>query len=168
MFQNLVTPTDYLLAMWGNQCSERLGIGSDIVVVVREALQAARRRIGPVSAISHANRSGIGWLWGRRRRWIVEGTSLRGENGMEWDSDRDGEMDAESTTVRWRKFDMKSREWGERRRGRCWQKGWWADTWRYVTRYYEQKDSIVTLPSSPLLSVGIHTSRSISVQSVRV
>ena len=64
MFQNLVTPTDYPLAMWGNQCAERLGIGGDIVVVVRDALQAARRRIGPVSAISHANRSRIGWIGG--------------------------------------------------------------------------------------------------------
>lgn len=26
---------------------------------------------------------------GRRRRWIVEGKSLRGENKMEWDSDTD-------------------------------------------------------------------------------
>ncbi len=29
----------------------------------------------------------------------MEGKSLRGENEMEWDSDRDGEMDAESKTV---------------------------------------------------------------------
>ena len=40
----------------------------------------------------------------------MEGKSLRGENEMEWDSDRDREMDTESKTVSRRKFDMKSRE----------------------------------------------------------
>lgn len=48
-------------------------------------------------------------MGGPRRRWIAEGKSLRGENEMEWDSDRHGEMDTESKTVWGRKFDMKSK-----------------------------------------------------------
>lgn len=45
--------------------AEGLGIGGgDIVAVVRDSLQAPRQRIGPVSAISHANRGRIGWIRG--------------------------------------------------------------------------------------------------------
>lgn len=41
------------------------------------------------SAISHGNRSRAGWIRGReeRRKWIVEGWGLKGENEMEQVSD---------------------------------------------------------------------------------
>lgn len=42
----------------------------------------------------------------------MEGEGLRGDNEMEWDSDRDGDMVTESKTVWRRKFDRESREEG--------------------------------------------------------
>lgn len=110
MFQNLVTPTDYPCAMWGNQCTQRLRIGGDIVVVVRDTLQATWRRMGTSLSNQSCQQKWNRIDRGRMRRWIVEGKSLRGENEMEWDSDRDGDMDTESKTVWRRKFDRKIRE----------------------------------------------------------
>lgn len=110
MFQNLVTPTDYPLQCGVINAWRGLGIGGDIVVVVKGCFAggAAENQLSfsNQSCQQKENRMDRG----RRRRWIVEGESLRGENEMEWDSDRDGKMDTESKTVQWRKFDIKSRE----------------------------------------------------------
>lgn len=57
----------------------------------RDTWEAMRWRIGPVSVADNQscqhrqNRMDVG----RRRRQIVEGKSLRGENETEWDSDRE-------------------------------------------------------------------------------
>lgn len=89
MFQNLVTPIDYPRAMWGNQCTQRLRIGGDIVVVVRDTLQATRGRTGASLSNQSSQQKWNRMDRGRMRRCIVEGKSLRGENDMEWDSDSD-------------------------------------------------------------------------------
>lgn len=85
-----------------------------------------RERIISVSAISHGNRSGAGWIRGGGEEEMDRGRL--GFERWEWDG----------TSIRWemmlwgkKKFDMK------RRRGGCWQE-WRVDTWRQAGWWYLQ------------------------------
>lgn len=88
---------------------------------------------------------------------------MRGENEMERDSDRDGETDTESKTALRRKFDMKSREWG----GEV-LTGVMSRHMEICSEVLRNKMIGQTPHSSPLLSEGIYTSRSIAAQGVQM
>lgn len=105
----------------------------------------------PVWAIRYANRSRIGWIEGRRTRWIAEGKSLRGENEMEWDSE--GEERSEESLIGksgCERRGMAGVEMSERR----WQRWWWhGDMLRGIT--YREIDFYLSLwepiPLTPYL-----------------